>query len=134
MSRLIDARVAATVLLIGLAALAVFHILAMIGLVPADMVWGGRAEGNVFAMELSALLVALLFGLLVAVRTGDVVAPGLRRVARIGMWVMVVFFTLSIIGNLASTSSLERAIFTPLSVILAVMALRLALEKGDMRA
>ena len=42
---------------------------------------------------------------------------------------MFAYFLLNIAGNLASSSGAERAIFTPLSVVLAALVLRLAWEK-----
>ena len=128
---MITARAAANALLAALAALALFHVFMLSGVMPADMAWGGRAADSgqgLIVLEVVALIVTLLFAAIVAARIGYVGAPRLARVAQIGMWVVFVYFLLSILGNLASTSALERAIFTPISIVLAVLALRVAIE------
>ena len=129
----VTARFAANALLAAFAALAVFHVCVLSGVMPVDMVWGGRAANTgqgLIVLEVVALIVTLLFAAIVAARVGYVGASRLAPAVRIGMWVVFVYFLLSILGNLASTSALERAIFTPTSAVLAVLALRVASEAG----
>ncbi len=45
------------------------------------------------------------------------------------MWVMVAIFGLNTIGNLFAESMLEKLVFTPVTAALAVLSLRLAIEK-----
>jgi hypothetical protein len=56
-------------------------------------------------------------------------APRLGKVVHVGMWLVFAYFTLNIIGNLASSSSIEKLVFTPISIVLAVFAWRVAVEK-----
>jgi uncharacterized protein YacL len=127
--RLTGARAAANVLLV---ALAVFHVLVMLRVLPASAVWGGQASGSpgdLMALEMVGLVVTLLFALIVAAKIGYVRAPRLRRVIGICTWVVFGYFVLNILGNLASASPLEKMIFTPFSVVVSALALRVAIEK-----
>jgi hypothetical protein len=133
MKRLISAKSAANVLLVAMGALAVFHVLVLAKVLPPDIVWGGRMgdapESNLVVLETTALLVTLLFALIIAAKAGHVRAVKLRKVVHIGAWIVFAYFTLNIIGNLASSASVEKLVFTPISIVLAALALRLAIEK-----
>jgi uncharacterized protein YacL len=129
---LISARTAANVLLGVLTLLAVFHVLVALGILPAALVWGGRATASPLdpvLLETISLVVTLLFALIVVAHVGYLRSPGLRAAARYGIWLVFAYFTFNIIGNAASLSSLESLIFTPVSFVLAILALRLALER-----
>lgn len=131
MKRLINARWAANLLLSALGALALFHVLVMARVVPARVVWGGQLDvpkEGMIVLEVVALAVTLLFALIVAMKGDYITVPGLRGVAKVGMWVVFGYFVLNVVGNLASVSSVEMLIFTPVTILLAILALRLALE------
>ena len=126
------ARVASRILVVALCGLAMFHVLVMLRVVPGGAVWGGQAvesPGKLVQLEAIGLVVTLLFAFVAAAKGGLVRAPGLRRFVGIGAWVMFGYFVLNTLGNLASHSSLEKAIFTPLSIVLAVLAFCVARER-----
>jgi len=128
---MIGEKSAATVLLVILGALAVFHTVMLAGALPAGIAWGGQVSGSrqaLRALEVAALVVTLLFAGVVGAKVGFIGGARLRRAARIGMWVIFGYFVLNVVGNLASTSGLERMIFTPVGVVVALLALRLAVE------
>ena len=128
--RWMSAPLAAWILLAGLALLAIMHMLVLIGTLPADFVWGGgvTSDARLNLLEGLALLVLALFAWIVALRariigTGK---PGLG--VRIGAWVVFAYMTLNILGNLASGASLERLLFAPATIVLALLALRVAID------
>lgn len=131
MKRWFSARLAGTILLAAFAALAVFHVLVLLGAAPPNIVLGGAAAGspNFALLEGIALLVTLLFALIVAVRLGYLDGAALRRAARWAVWLIFAYLLLNTAGNLASASSFEAYVFAPLTFVLALCALRLALEK-----
>lgn len=49
---------------------------------------------------------------------------------QIGLWVMFVLFFINTIGNLFSINELEKLIFTPVTLLLSLFSLRLALNKS----
>ena len=129
----IGVRTAANALLVLLGALAAFHVLMLSGALPTDVAWGGRAAGDagdIMLLEWVALFVTVLFAVIVVVRVGYIVALPLRRTAVVAMWLVCVYFALNIVGNMLSLSGVERAIFTPVSALAAVLSLRVALSRA----
>lgn len=49
-------------------------------------------------------------------------------VLKVAFWCMFVLFAMNTIGNILSTNELERVIFTPLTLLLSVFSLRLAIK------
>ncbi len=132
MKKLISAKLAAILLLAILGGLAVFHVLVILGIVPSGVVWGGRiadSSDNLVVLETTSLVVTIIFALIIAARVGYVRVSRFGKVVHVGMWFVFAYFTLNIIGNLASSSSVETLIFTPVSLVLAFLASRVAIEK-----
>ncbi|MBU1701805.1 MAG: hypothetical protein KJ970_15110 [Candidatus Eisenbacteria bacterium] len=132
MKRVLGARAAANGLLIGLGGLAVFHALLLLGVLPASIAWGGRADDashSFLLLELVGFTVIAFFAVIVAAKIGYLKVGRFRRVVRVGVWVVFGYFSLNVLSNLASMSGLERAIFTPVSVVLSLLAFRLAIER-----
>ncbi|MCB0636571.1 MAG: hypothetical protein KDC54_08120 [Lewinella sp.] len=133
MKKVISEKVALYGVLVILSLITVFHVLILIGVIPFDIVWGGRltSREEMLRMESVSLLLNLLMLGIVARRAGWLKwGPG-PRIIRILFWVMAGLFALNTLGNLASTSDLERAIFTPLTLLLVVFCWRLALPAED---
>jgi hypothetical protein len=85
-------------------------------------------------LETIAVALTALFAAAVAARAGFIGGPRARRLSGVAMWVIFGYFVLNVLGNMASSSSLERAIFTPVSVAVALLALRLALDTSQRSA
>jgi hypothetical protein len=130
--RLIGPRMAANILLAILALLAVYHILILFKVLPSGMVWGGRAESSgesLVLLESVGLVVTILFAGVVASKAGYFRGTRFKTAVKVAMWIVFGYFVLNVFGNLMSTSLIERSIFTPVSIIVALLSLRLALEK-----
>jgi len=128
----ISAKFAGNTLLILLILLGIFHILVLTQILPANNVWGGGSENsasNIIALELIALLATLIFILIVALKTAYLKISRLKKLTNIGIWIMGGFFLLNMVGNLSSPSLVEKLVFGPLTLIMAVLAFRLAIEK-----
>lgn len=128
MTRL-DKRLVAIITLALLALTTVFHMLVITGIIPYSIVWGGRLTdmSQVIVFEAVSLLINLIIGYIVLVR-GGYIATSRPRVIQAGIWIVCFLFILNTVGNLFSASSLERAIFTPLTLLLALLTYRLALR------
>ena len=128
----VRARFAGLTLIVLFCLLAVLHVLVMAGLVPGEIVWGGRAaaSGNVMVMEAAALLVTLLFVAIVALRLRALASPGLRVSVRVAMWVVVAYLALNLVANLASSVGTESLVFAPLTLVMLLLAVRVAIEPG----
>jgi hypothetical protein len=130
--KLISARLAGNILFAALGLLSIFHILVLLKVIPADIVWGGEIQGvpsNLITLETTALVVTLLFILIIAAKLGYVPAGKLSGAVNIGVWLIFVYLLLNTLGNLASGISFEKLIFAPITIVLALCAFRLAIEK-----
>ena len=126
---MIPTTIAATAFVAILAVLAVFQIALAAGAPLGRLAWGGKNRilptRNRIA-SLASVAVYALIALVALDRSGLVdVLPEL--VARIAMWVIFGYLVVSIVPNLLSKSPMERAVMTPVSALLAVLALVVAL-------
>jgi hypothetical protein len=80
-------------------------------------------------LEGIALAVTMLFVLIVAAKIGYLHAGRFQPVVDIGIWLIFIFLLLNTLGNLASGFSFESLFAAPLTILLALCALRLAIEK-----
>lgn len=132
MTKLFSAKLAGNLLISALGLLAVFHILVLLGLIPADIVWGGMiqdGQSNLVMLEVIALAVTLLFMLIIAAKVGYVRSGKLAGAVNIGVWLILVFLLLNTLGNFASGVSFENLIAAPVTILLALCAFRLAIAK-----
>ncbi len=129
MKKLISARGAGNILLVALGLVMVFDVLVIVGVLPSDIVWGGQLGDSAATrviLESVALVVALLFAVVIAAKVGYLQAGAFGRVVTVGVWVICGFFILNTLGNLASGASFEKLIFAPVTVVLAILAWRVA--------
>lgn len=115
--------------LAGLAGLAVFHVLVLAGALPRSMVWGGRVAedpAGLLALELFALGLLLVFGVVVALRAGLLGRVSSARPVRIAAWVVVAWFLLNVPANLTSPHPVEKLVFTPVALVLAALGWKVA--------
>lgn len=125
--RRIPFRTAAHTLLALFAAAIIFQLTVMAGLIPTEMVWGGRLKNAEERMvgALLSLSVLVLAALLVLVRIGRI-GRSMPAVGKWGLWVICALFVLNTVGNLFAFDLRETLIFTPVTLVAAVLAARVA--------
>jgi hypothetical protein len=131
MKKLLTERTAIYSLLLILSLIVVFHFLVLLGVIPFQVVWGGRLteRAQMMRFEMVSIIVNLLMLAIVALRAGwwkVLISPVIIRVA---LWLMCGLFLLNTLGNLFSINKFEKLVFTPLTLILSLCCLRLALGK-----
>jgi hypothetical protein len=129
--RLLPAR-SASKLLIGLFSLIIgFHLLVVTGFIPNEIVWGGKLSSSteILRFEILSILVNLLLLAVILMDAGFIKNRLPSKFLEIMLWFMVVLFLLNTVGNLYSTNRLETLIFTPVTLILALLCYRLILGK-----
>ncbi|MEI7502006.1 MAG: hypothetical protein WCJ61_01865 [Paludibacter sp.] len=110
----------------------IFHVLVLTGIINYNIIWGGRItnQSEMYVFEAISLSTNILFMFIVLLKTGLLKIKIPTKVINIGIWIMTILFTLNTVGNLVSTNNLEKAIFTPLTFISAILCLILALNKS----
>jgi len=131
MRRLISAKTAGIIVLLLLLGLLILHIFILMGIISFDLVWGGNIETRaaMINLEVVALITTSLFLLITIYQIKFLYKKIHSRLINIAIWIMFVYFTLNIIGNLAANTGAERMIFTPATILLSLFPLRLALAK-----
>ena len=128
MRRLIGFRAASIALLVLFSAALLFQVFVLLGFIPTEMVWGGRLQNEQERMVGALLSIAFLFVFvaLVLVRMGRI-GRSMPVVGKWGMWAVCVLFALNTVGNLFALDLRETLIFTPITLVSAVLAARVAI-------
>lgn len=125
------ARISAYGIIIILSAMVVFHLLIVTGVIPFNMVWGGRLKSQEQMLGFEAFSISINVFMVWAVGTyaGIFKFSANRSFLKGVLWTMVALFLLNTLGNLASVNEWEKMTFTPITLLLSLFSLRLALQK-----
>jgi hypothetical protein len=107
-----------------------FHLLVIIGIVPGNIVWGGRATSarELLRLEIISMCLNTLFLVFTLMLNGNIKVRIKPLFAKIFLWLMTVLFILNTLGNLLAKSSIETIIFTPVTLFSSVFCLYLAVR------
>lgn len=110
----------------------VFHLLVITGIIPFDIVWGGRLKNQreMIVFETISLIINLFFLVVVLMKTAILKPNFSEKVLNVILRIMFGLFVLNTIGNFFSESSLERLIFTPVTFLLAIFSFLLIRKKA----
>jgi len=125
----ISVRFAATLMLVLLFCLVIFHLLILSGTIPYNIVWGGRLESvsQMHVFEAVSITVNLAAIAIVGMKAGYIKAYLSEKVVNVLLFTLAMLFTLNTVGNIFSITDLERIVFTPLTLISAALCYRLAI-------
>ncbi|MDB5261157.1 MAG: hypothetical protein JWQ14_438 [Adhaeribacter sp.] len=131
MNKFDTARIATNGLLLILSLIVIFHVLIILRVIPFEMVWGGRLENvsQMLTFETISIAINLSMLMVVGIHAGLLpfkINPVLLKAA---FWIMFGLFLLNTLGNAFSKDETEKIIFTPLTLLLSLFSLRLALHK-----
>jgi uncharacterized paraquat-inducible protein A len=114
--------------LITLCLVTVFHLAVLSGLVPSNIVWGGKmeSESQLIQFEIASITINAFMILVVATKAqyAKIRVPG--KLIDIMLWLMFVLFAVNTVGNLLANTLTETIIFTPVTFILALLCFRIA--------
>lgn len=115
-------------------AVILFHLFILFGVIPYDIVWGGRLESRTQMIRFEVVSISInILIILVTMMKVKWIRPIIPvRVVNIILWIFAILFLLNTVGNLFSLNSLETIIFTPITLILAFLLLRLLVVKESM--
>ncbi len=129
MIRIISESFASRSLMLLFSLIIAFHLLVLFQVIPFQMVWGGRLNNvsEMYSFEAVSIALNLLMLAVVSVRSG-VMSLGVNpRVIQVLLWAMAAMFILNTVGNLLSINETEKLIFTPITFVLSILCIRLAL-------
>jgi hypothetical protein len=124
-------RIATIVLMIILSLVVIFHLLVLLQVVPFEVVWGGRLQdpAQMLLFETISIAVNLIMLGVVAIKAGILKVKVKQTIIKIALWTMCGVFLLNTVGNLFSNNEMEKLIFTPITLLLSLFTLRLAVSK-----
>lgn len=107
----------------------VFHLLVLIKIIPYKMVWGGRlkSDTDMYKFEAVSLTVNLLFLFILLVQSNYVALSIPSPILTYTFWGMAALFLLNTAGNLLSKNRMEQMIFTPITILLTLFSVVLAM-------
>lgn len=103
----------------------------MLGFAPSDVVWGGRIENPArrYVSEAIALVVNVLTLAILAMKAKRLPIAAPEKTLNALIWAMAIFFALNALGNALSLSDVERYVFAPLALLLAIWRVAIARAK-----
>lgn len=107
----------------------VLHICILTKIIPYKNVWGGRlnSDKEMYQFEIVSILVNLFFLFIILVQSEFLSIHFPKSMMSILLWTMTVLFLLNTYGNIISKSKIELKVFAPITIILAIFSLILAL-------
>ena len=129
MNKYISEKMAINALILLLSLVIVFHIMLISGAIPFEIVWGGRLtdSSELPLYESISIGLNLLMLFMVLSKAGYSRISMKENTYRIFFGLMCLLFLVNTIGNIFSKNDLERMIFTPFTLILTILFLRLAI-------
>lgn len=126
----IDVQLAGILMLVIVSCVVVFHLLVLSGAIPYSVVWGGRlvSVSQMYLLEAVAITINLVVIATVAMKVGYIKPFIPKRAVTLLLWILVIIFALNTVGNLFSETTLETILFTPLTLVCAVLCYRMAID------
>lgn len=131
MKKLVSTKLAGNIILAALGMVLIMHTLILVGVIPSNVVWAGSIQGSteLYRMEGISFVITLLFIGIIAAKTGYIKIEKGKKAINIGVWVFFAYMILNSLGNLASGVSAENWFFAPITIVLAILSFRLAIEE-----
>ena len=110
------------------------QLLAAAGIFPVSMLWGGRQTELTPAMRVTSVAAAVILGAFIYIiryRAGLLGSVPPPTIIRIAAWVVTGYMALNTLGNFASVSPVERFLFGPMTIVMTVACLIVALSPTD---
>ena len=108
----------------------IFHLLVLTGFIPFGIVWGGRLnnQAEMIRFEAFSIFTLLCVLFIVAANAGFIRLRIKNVILKAAFWLLTALFLLNTLGNLNAASDLEANLFTPVTLLLSIFSLRLAIS------
>lgn len=131
MKNLLTARIAANGILAIISLTIVFHLMVLLEIIPFTIVWGGRLEtkSEMLVFESISLAINLLILAITGIKAGILKISINPTAIKVILCILSVLFLINTVGNCFSTNVFEKLTFTPLTLILSILCVRLAISE-----
>ena len=108
----------------------VFHICVLLKFISYKIVWGGKLKSDkeMYRFETVSILINLFFLFIILLQSG-ILSIGIPAKIMTGvLWTMSALFLLNTFGNVMSKNKTEKIIFSPITIILTIFSVVLAMN------
>lgn len=108
----------------------VLHFAILLKLIPYNVVWGGRLKSNkeMYRFEFFSILINALFVIIILAQGTFLMIDIPKKIITYALWLMTGLFLLNTLGNVTSKNKLEQRLFAPITILLTIFSLILALS------
>ena len=133
MNFLINSKFAIHGLLTILSLFILFHLLVILNVIPFGVVWGGtmKDRSQMLTFETVSIIINILMLAVAAIKAGYLKISINQVMVRVILWIMFALFVMNTLGNLLSHNQFEKIVFTPVTLILSIFSLRVAIVKAN---
>ena len=112
-------------LLILLSLFLLLHFIILLNIIPYKLIWGGRLKSNndMYRFEFSSVLINSLFIIVILTQADCIKINIPNKIITYALWFMTGMFILNTLGNAVSKNKIERFLFTPITMLLAIFSL-----------
>lgn len=130
MLKFISFKFAVTAMLVILTLVMLFHVFILTEIIPYSIVWKDEFQSfhQMKSVESESVLINALMILVIAVKGKVLKLKTPVKLINIFLWVFVIYFTLNTIGNIVAKTTTETVLFTPITLVSAILCLRMVLE------
>lgn len=116
-------------LIIILSVFLVFHFLIVLKIIPYSIVWGGRLKSDkeMYRLQTVSISINIFFLLIIFVQSNFLAIDFPHKIMTIILWIMTALFLFNTFGNAISKNRIEQKLFTPITILLTLFSLILAL-------
>ncbi len=117
-------------LLILLCLFLLLHVIILLKIIPYNLIWGGRLKSDteMYRFEIFSVLITALFIVVILAQANFWIINIPDKIITVALWIMTGLFLMNTWGNAVSKNKIERLAFTPVTIVMAIFSLVLALS------
>jgi hypothetical protein len=110
-------------MLMILSVVILFHILILLQVIPYEIVWAGRLQSSkeMYVFETASIVINLIIIAALLLKGKYLRYQASERLLDAILWFFIIVFALNTVGNLMAKTSFEKVVFTPLTLISAIL-------------
>lgn len=116
-------------LLILLSLMLLLHFAILLKIIPYNLVWGGRLKSDreMYRFEILSIIMNAVLVSVVIIHANILPLEIPGKIITVALWLMAGLFLLNTFGNAFSKNKLEQWVFTPITLLLTIFSVILAL-------